>query len=164
MKIIDEKGKLFGVINIIDLILIIAVVAVIVGLGWKGAGSKIVQSKEIEVIFTTRTRAAHPRQFEEMLQTKLPAPLISGNTVLGNAELIEISSVPYEVQIQTQDGRMGNAIDPVRIDIIYKLRVRTPDSDIIKVGSQEIRSGRDHIIKTKFIEQNSIIEKIEIVK
>lgn len=35
MKIIDEKGRLFGKINLIDLLVIVLVVAVVAAVGWK---------------------------------------------------------------------------------------------------------------------------------
>ena len=35
MKIINEKGKLFGVINIVDLLVVLAVIAVAAGIGYK---------------------------------------------------------------------------------------------------------------------------------
>ena len=35
MKIINEKGKLFGVINVVDLLVLLAVIAVVIGVGYK---------------------------------------------------------------------------------------------------------------------------------
>lgn len=35
MKIIDEKGRLFGKINLIDLLVLVLVVAVVLAVGWK---------------------------------------------------------------------------------------------------------------------------------
>ena len=34
MKIIDEKGRLFGKINLIDLLVIVLVIAIISAVGW----------------------------------------------------------------------------------------------------------------------------------
>ena len=41
MKIINEKGKLFGLINIVDLIVLLLVIAVIGVVGTKLMGSKV---------------------------------------------------------------------------------------------------------------------------
>ena len=35
MKLINEKGKLFGVINVVDLLVLLAVIAVAAGVGYK---------------------------------------------------------------------------------------------------------------------------------
>ncbi len=40
MKIIDEKGRLFGKINLIDLLVIVLVVAVVAAVGWKLVGKR----------------------------------------------------------------------------------------------------------------------------
>ena len=44
MKIIDEKGRLFGKINLIDLLVIVLVVAVVAAVGWKLVGKKAAAS------------------------------------------------------------------------------------------------------------------------
>ena len=38
MKLIDEKGRLFGKINLIDLLVVILIVAVIAAVAWKLGG------------------------------------------------------------------------------------------------------------------------------
>jgi len=40
MKIINEKGKLFGLINIVDLLVLIAAVAVAAGVGYPRSRSR----------------------------------------------------------------------------------------------------------------------------
>ena len=40
MKLIDEKGRLFGKINLIDLLVVILIVAVIAAVVWKLGGRK----------------------------------------------------------------------------------------------------------------------------
>ena len=44
MKIIDEKGRLFGKINLIDLLVLVLVVAVVLAVGWKLVGKKAAAS------------------------------------------------------------------------------------------------------------------------
>ena len=44
MKIINEKGKLFGLINIVDLLVLIAAVAVAAGVGYKLFAPQIKES------------------------------------------------------------------------------------------------------------------------
>ena len=59
MKLISEKGKLFGIINIVDLLILLAVILVAGGIGWKVFGSTIteVASPTTELTMTVR----HPR-------------------------------------------------------------------------------------------------------
>ena len=44
MKIIDEKGRLFGKLNLIDLLVIVLVLAVIFALVWKLGAGKAAQA------------------------------------------------------------------------------------------------------------------------
>ena len=39
MKLIDEKGRLFGKINLIDLLVVLLIVAVLAAVVWKLGGS-----------------------------------------------------------------------------------------------------------------------------
>ena len=40
MKLIDEKGRLFGKINLIDLLVVLLIVAVLAAVAWKLGGKK----------------------------------------------------------------------------------------------------------------------------
>ena len=43
MKIINEKGKLFGIINLVDLLVLLLVIAVVAVVGIKLFGTKAVE-------------------------------------------------------------------------------------------------------------------------
>ena len=56
MKIINEKGKLFGLINIVDFLVLLAALAVIGGLGWKLLGTQVVEAVSPTVTMRTQLR------------------------------------------------------------------------------------------------------------
>ena len=41
MKAIDEKGRVFGKLNLIDLVVVLVLIALVVGVAWKLVGGKI---------------------------------------------------------------------------------------------------------------------------
>ena len=41
MKILDEKGKLFGKVNLIDLIVVLVILAGVAAVAWKLGGSSV---------------------------------------------------------------------------------------------------------------------------
>ena len=41
MKIVNEKGKLFGLINVVDLLLLVAVLAVVGAIAWQLFGTQV---------------------------------------------------------------------------------------------------------------------------
>ena len=57
MKIINEKGKLFGLINIVDLLVLIAAVAVAAGVGYKLFAPQIKESVQPQVELTREINA-----------------------------------------------------------------------------------------------------------
>ena len=44
MKIIDEKGRLFGKLNLIDLLVIILLIAAVAAVAWKLVGKKAAET------------------------------------------------------------------------------------------------------------------------
>ena len=59
MKLIDEKGRLFGKINLIDLLVVILIVAVIAAVAWKLGGRKAAAAVTGSAKKAVTTRAAH---------------------------------------------------------------------------------------------------------
>ena len=71
MKLIDEKGKLFGLINLIDLLVLLAVLAAAVGIGWKVmSSSQAAEAPKNAVTVTFVARAKNlPAYMGEAYQT-----------------------------------------------------------------------------------------------
>ena len=44
MKIIDEKGRLFGKLNLIDLLVIVLLIAAVAAVAWKLVGKKAAET------------------------------------------------------------------------------------------------------------------------
>ena len=62
MKKINEKGKLFGIINVVDLLVLVAAIAVVAGVGYKLFATQIkeVASPQVSLTMTVRVRGATP--------------------------------------------------------------------------------------------------------
>lgn len=162
MKLINEKGKLFGVINVVDLLILLAVLLVVGGVGWRILGPKLATAAapNTKVTVTMRVRGAHPRQLAE-IEKNVPAPLVSGDSFVAGASVVKVSSEPYVVQTPTATGEIKEAVDPTRIDILFTVEASVPAGGAVtKIGTQEVRAGRDFTVKTRYIEQIAIIETI----
>lgn len=161
MKLVNEKGKLFGIINVVDLFVFLAVLLVIGGVGWRIFGAKIaeVTAPTVKMTMTARVRGASPQQFAEMTKN-IPAQLVSGNELVSGAYLIKAESQPYIVQIPTADGRIVDAVDPTRVDVIFTIEAQVTSSINTKIGTQEVRAGRTFTVKTKHIEHIGVIETL----
>ena len=61
MKIINEKGKLFGIINVVDLLVLVAAIAVVAGVGYKLFAKQIkeVASPQVSLTMTVRVPVSY---------------------------------------------------------------------------------------------------------
>ncbi|MCR4804563.1 MAG: DUF4330 domain-containing protein [Clostridia bacterium] len=165
MKIIDKKGKLFGLVNIVDLIVLLLVIAVVGIVATKLMGSKVTDavSAKTDCWAQIRIIGAHPSLVTETLRQELPGQhMVAGNAYLeGTIEDVWLED--YKVQAVTDDGRIVTATDPDKKDIIVLIRFQVaPDTPSPKLGSQEVRAGRTLIVKAQTFETSGTIRYVEI--
>ena len=162
MKIIDEKGKLFGLINLVDLLVVLFILLVAGGIVWKIFGGQVQElvANTTELTYTVRIRATHPRYYDELTSRDFPLQLAAGDSLIENAYIVSAVKEPYIAQIGTDDGKLIDVVDPTRIDIVCTIEAKINDTDVIKVGTQEVRAGKDHIVKTKHFEMVGTIESV----
>ena len=163
MKIINEKGKLFGLINIVDFLVLLAVLAVVGGLGWKLLGPKVVETVSPTVTMTSqmRVRGVSPVVYNDLMEnTQVGKHLVSGNEYV-DAVITDMWIDDYEIQIQCADGRIVSAVDPVKKDVVFMIEAPVrKDTPAPKIGTQEVRMGRTLILKTNDFETNANIELV----
>ena len=159
MKIVNEKGKLFGIINIIDLIVIIILVLLISG-GVKRAKSKpevIGESKK--ALLTIEIKNARKS-------------IVNGFTVGENlyyndkdnliGEITDIQVEPYTKKVMVE-GEWKTKKVPEKYVITLNVKVdalETPDA--IVVGEEEVRIGEEFDLKAKKVVASGTILDIEI--
>jgi len=162
MKIINEKGKLFGLINIVDLSIIVLILLIGAVLVLKTVGKDVgpitseESLQEITVTFKSNIRNdEHAKAIKEGDQLiSLLKPV--------DAYIKSVAYEPYEIAISTADGRQVYAVDPKRKAIIVKFSMKTSKGNgIIKLESQEIAVGKQFTLKTRTFENVGTIEAIE---
>lgn len=79
MSMIDKKGKIFGKLNIIDLIAILLIVAVLALIGYKllvrSPGGLAGEGQA--VVYTVEVKGVEPEVYE-FIQKQLPSQLMAG--------------------------------------------------------------------------------------
>ena len=152
MKIIDEKGRLFGKINLIDLLVVILIVAVIAAVAWKLGGRKAAAAASVsnnnhEITFTVLFED-QPIEVAEFAETQI------GKQIVNNAKLVsaEITGCEAVSSIRT----LGHS------DLSITIRATgTFSGNVWTVGSQEVRVGYEYILKTSEFELTGIISGME---
>ncbi len=162
MKIINEKGKLFGLINIVDLSIIVLILLIGTVFLLKTMGKDVgpITSVENQQNITVTFRSA-VRNDEQIKALKENDQLIS---ILKptSARVKSIVFSDLEVPINTADGRAVYSVDPKRKELTVKFTMTTArGSEIIKLDSQEVAVGKQFTLKTRTFESLGTIEAIE---
>lgn len=165
MKIINEKGKLFGVINIVDLFVLIAAIAVIAGVGYKLFAPQIetLTNPQVSMTAVVRVRGATPFLVGEAERNpQVGKQIVSGNSFV-NATITDMTVEDYVQQMPTADGRIVDALDPSKKDLVFTIETTIPQGTASpSIGTQEVRAGRTFIVKTNDFETTGIIEVVDI--
>ena len=149
MKIVDEKGRLFGKINLIDLLVIVLVIAIVAAVGWKLVGKKAaaaVSDDQHELTFTVLFED-QPTEVAQFAETQVGKQLVN-NAKLISAEITEVSSLPCAEET-------GNDL------YVIVTATATFSGNVWTVGSQEVRVGYEYILKTSEFELTGIITGME---
>lgn len=158
MKIINEKGKLFGLINIIDFTIILLILLA----GCVFAFKSYVKVSPIEQENITVTFRGTIRNADQAKVLKENDQLISVlNPSDAYIKLIKVNDL--QVPISTADGKQVYAIDPIRKELIVKFTMKAaPGKGIIKLDSQDVCVGsKNFTLKTHNFELQGIIDAIE---
>lgn len=163
MKLVNEKGKLFGIINVIDLAILLVIALVAVAAVYKfaaPAASEVIAPKS-DMTVTMRVRGAMDYLTDEVMKLQPGEKLIAGSNYV-DAEVVSVENVPYLSAATSAEGKFVTAADPQKSDLLITIRSKQSKTDpILKVGTQEVRIGRGFIFKTQTVEVNAIIEKVE---
>ena len=160
MKIINEKGKLFGLINLVDLLTILLLVLMVGGGAWKLLGSTIQETAAptVKMVSVMRVRGAMPSLYDALDDSD--KRIVSGNSYTG-ATITEWHKEPYLVQVPKDDGDIVTSQDPYKIDIVVTVESTVNEgTSSPKIGSQEVRAGRTFILKTQTFEVIANIESV----
>ena len=165
MKIINEKGKLFGIMNVVDLVVLLGVVCVFGAIICQLLGDRVndALSEQTEMTLVVSIAGSHPDLVEEITRQDLVGEkLVTGNQYL-DAYISDVWLEDYVMQLETADGRLVDAVDPTKKDIMIEIKSTVAkDTASPKIGSQEVRAGRTYIVKTQTFECSGIIYYVDI--
>ena len=162
MKVVNEKGKLFGVINLVDLLILVVIVLAVAAVGYKMLAKPVQEAvaPESKATVTMRVRGAMPYLVVELMRVEPGEKLIAGKDYV-NGTVVKIETVPYVITTVTADGPIVESTDPLKKDVLITVEsTGNPNAAIFKIGNQEVRAGRDFTFKTKRVEIIAIVETV----
>lgn len=161
MKMIDEKGRLFGKLNLIDLIVIVLIIAaaIVVGVKFLGGGESA-DAPTTRLTYTVRMTAQDKALVDQLSQyvdtaTGKRDQLMAGGNLL-NAYVVDFWTEPTRYnkngnnEVQILDQAAAEAAGLVDICVVIEAQVANTITN--EVGTQEVRVGKTHIVKTAHVE------------
>lgn len=148
MKIIDKNGRLFGKLNLIDLAVIVILIVAVAAVGMKLVGNDAVDavtSPDVTITYQVVCEDV-PEAVAEYCQANVGEQLLSSGKLL-NAYIT---------------GCEAAANDDGSIDLYFTMEgTCTFSGHTYSLGSQEVRVGMEHLVKTSSIECEGIICALE---
>ena len=160
MKIIDKKGRLFGLINIVDLLIIVLLLA-LVAVGEKRFGNKaaVGEATTKKGVITAEIKDVRDVTAKNV---KVGDPIYNYDkgTLIGKILTAEVE--PYKDKTEYQ-GKFFNAEVPDKYRVIVTLDADVKETqDFYQVGTEQIRIGAEMRIKNKSITSFMTILGIEV--
>lgn len=160
MKMVDNKGKLFGLINIIDLAVVLVVALIIFG------GAKRMKSKPVIVNETTKARITY-----EVSEVRTPTVenLVEGDFLQHYdrggliGDIVEVTSEPYKEKLD-YNGEWINAEVPGKYNAYVVVEADINNSpEFIVVGGEQTRIGGQYRMKNKRVAFFGTVIDIDIL-
>lgn len=165
MKIIDKKGKIFGLINLIDLIIILLICIVLVGAfkfqDIKGAFNSFSNAAEKGDIFVTYSiNGVKMVSYDGIV---IGDVFYEEDTKQIVGEVIEKSYANSKIATTDGEGKFIYSEIPDRYDVLFKVRASGSYDDMnVIVNGKSIHIGEKYEINSRFSNFTAIIYDIEL--
>ena len=165
MKLVDENGKIFGKVNLVDLIVLVLIVAI------AAAGIIRVSSKKLNADNSEASADGDQYCYVTLLSSLVVPEVAEGlnigdklvaNNAFTDSEVVSVDVAPAAYVVTNSEGKAVYSEHPLWKDVTVVVKEKVnPKSVILKVGNQEVRVGYSYILKTQTVETNCKIRGIE---
>jgi hypothetical protein len=157
VKLIDEKGKLFGIVNIIDLAVVLVLVAGGLGAYHRFAGG--MPQATVPVVMTLWVEGVRQPTVDALVKGDVVHELTTNGT-LGTLTVKEVK--PHVKEAPTDAGKFVLSEIPGKFDLSLTVEGSAIESGGgLIVGGKDWRVGNNLTIKTNKAAVNAIFVKIE---
>ncbi|MBP8620946.1 MAG: DUF4330 domain-containing protein [Firmicutes bacterium] len=151
MKVLDEKGRLFGKISIIDLLVIVVIVGAVAWFGYSMFGKNLrteVSQREEETEIVVVASGMRPTTAEAIAKGGKIFEFKTGACV---GEVVGVETEPAVVWLLEGDGRWVQTQSDDKVDAFVTIRgTARVGENVITMNGVEIRVGGSIGLKTKF--------------
>ncbi len=159
MKIVNEKGKLFGLINIIDLMVVLILALIVVGGASRLKTKPIVVNNDSKAVITFEVSDVRMATVENIIVGD-PIYHYDKGGFIGN--ITDVKVEPYKEPVEL-DGKWINAEIPEKYVATFTVDAEVRDNpDVIVSGGEQTRIGVQFRVKNKRIAFFGTVMKIEL--
>lgn len=164
MTLIDSRGRLFGKVNIIDLLVVVMIVLAAYGY-WhtraSSAGLAALRGTDRQIEATFLVSNVRPATVD-VIKVGDKVNDSRTNTYLGEITAVRVE--PAEIAVTMPDGRIYESSSAIRKDVWVTLRgAGRVSPNAITLGSTEIRVGSQVSLKTNIFAVQSTTMAIKIL-
>jgi len=164
MKLIDEKGRFFGKVNLIDLIIVFLVIFLVTAVFYKVLGPKISTSQFAQGEVTALVKCASKTESAAKSVQK-GQKLVFGTDYIQAATITDVSYSAADSITTDSKGNLRVIKHPFLKDILITIQAKVnTNAAILKVGTQELCQGKKFTVKTHTLELDGMVESITINK
>ncbi|MPM36587.1 hypothetical protein SDC9_83186 [bioreactor metagenome] len=158
MKLIDEKGKLFGRLNIIDLLVLLIILVAVAILGSRLLSRQSGVAGTTKLTYTVKVEAVDPEVYDA-IKEHIPGQCMASGEML-NAYVTDVKATPSTsgATLSTDSNSVNITTREGLVDLVFTIEADITNTVTNELGTQEIRIGKSHIVKTATFElDNGII-------
>lgn len=159
-----KDGKLFGKINIIDLLVLLLAAAAVVAVALKLTGrlGPARTQTGTGIVYTVQVQSIEPivadsiREYLDAAKTAgKPGDQLMANGELLDAYITDMEVTPHkeETSLTLSNGYAAlTAANADKVDIVFTVEGNVANNTKTELGTQEVRIGKSHIVKTTHFE------------
>ena len=153
----EENGRRKGKFNIVDIV-VLAIVALgifLVGAKFLSGGDTPADVGGVPVRYTVLVRSVDARVCDNIMPYKDDNVQLMANGELVNGFVVGIEQMPHLNYGTNQAGYIiptEETGENARFDLLFTIEAKASNRVNYKVGTQEVRIGKGHIVKTTIFE------------
>ena len=151
------ENKRIAKFNVVDIIAVVLILLVVAFAGWKllGGDEAPVDGKEdiavdgtVKLTYVVRAEKV-PAELYEAVLAHVPSQLSAGGKMV-DGQITAVEKKPYYVA--GADGQWLE--DPDHVNLYFTVETQVDAKEVMTnaVGTQEVRIGKSHILKTEYLE------------
>ena len=161
-KLIDRRGKLFGKLSIIDLLVLVLLIGLVVAVGYRYTASGMTRTADSRVRYVLMIEGVRDFTFEYY---HIGLRCFDRRKYEYIGDIVNAWSEPLDVSHTLMDGRVILAQHPnaLRVFVEIEANARETAYAILVNGVYELKVGSEVFLNTKYIDVVGVIVSAEMI-